>query len=79
VGSMLVAWHGDGQEVTRHTIEGLTEVRLGVWILLVIGLFGLDQSQPDLATTATGITDEAEEPSTAVPADVRLAGGRRWL
>jgi hypothetical protein len=79
VGSMLVAWHGDGQEVTRHTVEGLAEVRLGVWILLVIGLFGLDQSQSDLATTAAGITDEVEEPATAVPADVRLAGGRRWL
>ncbi len=38
---MLVAWHGDGQEVTRHTIEGFAEVRLGVWILFAMGLLGL--------------------------------------
>jgi hypothetical protein len=30
--AMLAAWNGDGQEVTRHTIEGLTEVRLGALI-----------------------------------------------
>ena len=34
--SMLVAWHGDGQEVTRHTVEGLAELRLGIWILIVM-------------------------------------------
>ena len=34
--SMLVAWHGDGQEVTRHTVEGLAELRLGLWILIVM-------------------------------------------
>ena len=38
--AMLIAWHGDGQEVTRHTVEGFAELRLGVWILLVIGLVG---------------------------------------
>ena len=38
---MLVAWHGDGQEVTRHTVEGFTEVRLGVWILFAVGLLSL--------------------------------------
>ena len=32
---MLVAWNGDGQEVTRHTIEGLAEFRLGVLITLL--------------------------------------------
>jgi hypothetical protein len=37
--SMLVAWHGDGQEVTRHTVEGFTLVRLAVWILLILGTF----------------------------------------
>ncbi|MGO8872420.1 MAG: hypothetical protein ACLQPH_13655 [Acidimicrobiales bacterium] len=40
--SMAVAWHGDGQEVTRHTVEGFAEVRLGVWILVVVGLFGIE-------------------------------------
>jgi hypothetical protein len=38
--AMLVAWHGDGQEVTRHTIEGLAQLRLGLWILIVVGLLG---------------------------------------
>jgi hypothetical protein len=39
--AMLIAWHGDGQEVTRHTVEGAAEVRLGVWILVTLGLIGL--------------------------------------
>lgn len=39
--AMLVAWHGDGQEVTRHTVEGFAELHLGVWILLVVGLLRL--------------------------------------
>jgi hypothetical protein len=30
--AMLAAWNGDGQEVTRHTIEGLAQIRLGVLI-----------------------------------------------
>jgi hypothetical protein len=38
--AMLVAWHGDGQEVTRHTVEGLAQLRLGLWILIVVGLLG---------------------------------------
>jgi hypothetical protein len=39
--AMLIAWHGDGQEVTRHTVEGFAQVRLGVWILVVWGLLGM--------------------------------------
>jgi hypothetical protein len=81
VGSMLVAWHGDGQEVTRHTVEGLAQVRVGVWILVVIGLFGFDRSQPDLARSQAGSADavmiDSVSDSTTPPA-VRLAGGRRW-
>ncbi len=38
VAAMLVAWHGDGQEVTRHTVEGFAEVRLGIWVLFVMGV-----------------------------------------
>jgi fluoride ion exporter CrcB/FEX len=33
--AMLSAWSGDGQETTRHTLEGLAEVRLGVLIMLL--------------------------------------------
>jgi hypothetical protein len=46
VAAMLVAWHGDGQEVTRHTIEGFAQVRLGVWILFTVGLLGLPVFDP---------------------------------
>ena len=56
--SMLVAWHGDGQEVTRHTIEGLAQVRLGLWIIILLGLLG-----PATATTnATGTDGWADLP-----------------
>ena len=47
VAAMLVAWHGDGQEVTRHTVEGFAQVRLGVWILLTLGLLGSADPGPE--------------------------------
>ena len=37
---MLVAWHGDGMEATRHAGVGNVQVRLGVLILLVVLLDG---------------------------------------
>jgi hypothetical protein len=37
---MVVAWNADGQEAARHTIEGFLEVRLGVLVLLLLGIFG---------------------------------------
>jgi len=87
VGSMLVAWHGDGQEVTRHTVEGFAELRLGLWILVVIGLFGFDDGQADLAgpgaalDTGTAVDPGLADPVSTSPAvalvAVRLAPGRR--
>jgi hypothetical protein len=38
--SMLLAWHGEGMEVTRHMVEGNVEVRLSVLLLLLFALFG---------------------------------------
>jgi hypothetical protein len=38
--AMFISWHGDGQETTRHTLEGLVELRLGIWLALVLTLFG---------------------------------------
>lgn len=38
--AMVAAWHGDGQEVTRHTVEGFAGLRLGLWILVVLGALG---------------------------------------
>jgi hypothetical protein len=35
--TMVVAWHGDGQEVTRHTVEGFAQLRLGLWLLVLFG------------------------------------------
>ncbi len=36
--AVLFAWHGDGEEVARHTIEGNVEARLAVMLLLVFGV-----------------------------------------
>jgi hypothetical protein len=33
--AMFAAWNGDGQETTRHTLEGLAEVHLAVLIMLL--------------------------------------------
>ena len=53
---MLVAWHGDGQETTRHTVEGFAQVRLGVWLLFALGLLSLP-----IFDRATRAAEEAEE------------------
>lgn len=50
--TMLVAWHSDGQEVTRHTIEGLAELRLGLLVLLVVSVLSLTPG--DLRRVAAG-------------------------
>lgn len=44
--AMLIAWHGDGQEVTRHTVEGFALLRLAVWILLILGIFDSANGSP---------------------------------
>jgi hypothetical protein len=44
---MLVAWHGDGMEVTRHASVGNVQVRLGVLILLVMLLDGRRPASDD--------------------------------
>jgi hypothetical protein len=38
--SMLLAWHGEGMEATRHMVEGDVEVRLGVLLLLLLAVLG---------------------------------------
>jgi hypothetical protein len=46
---MLIAWHGDGMEVTRHASVGNVQVRLGVLILLLMLLDGrrIPRTKPD--------------------------------
>src|SRR6202035_3380493 len=38
--AMLLAWQGDGQEVTRHMVEGSIEMRLGILLVLLIATLG---------------------------------------
>ena len=38
--SMLLAWHGEGMEATRHMVEGDVEVRLGVLLLFLLAVLG---------------------------------------
>jgi hypothetical protein len=38
--ALLIAWNGDSQEVTRHTIEGNVEARLSILVLLLLGILG---------------------------------------
>ncbi len=66
VAGMLVAWHGDGQEVTRHTIEGMAEARLGVWILLVVGLLRLPAFDPNRSREARAAPVESATPIDAI-------------
>jgi hypothetical protein len=35
VPAMIWAWNGDGQEVTRHTVEGLAEIHLAALLMLL--------------------------------------------
>jgi len=43
---MLVSWHGDGMEATRHASVGNVQVRLGVLLLLVLLLDGRRPAAP---------------------------------
>jgi hypothetical protein len=36
--AMLIGWQGDGEEVTRHTVEGFAEVRISVLVVAVVGV-----------------------------------------
>jgi hypothetical protein len=53
--TMVAAWHGDGQEVTRHTVEGFAQLRLGVWLLVVLGaLSGSPESRQAIGSSVEG-------------------------
>jgi hypothetical protein len=49
---MLIAWHGDGMEATRHASVGNVQVRLGVLLLLVLLLDGRRQASVEAAAEA---------------------------
>ena len=42
--TMLIAWNGDGQEVTRHTIEGFAELHVCVLIAVTLSVLWLSES-----------------------------------
>lgn len=67
--AMLVAWHGDGQEVTRHTIEGFVELRLAVLVVLVVGVLGSPRP------AGRGLTDGWGPRPAAAPGRRRVAAG----
>jgi hypothetical protein len=82
--AMVIAWHGDGQEVTRHTIEGLVQVRLGVWLLVVIGALRHTRADRDellrqeiIARSRNGKKVPAENGTTAGRLAQRRAGAHR--
>ena len=74
VAAMLVAWHGDGQEVTRHTVEGFAQVRLGVWILLTLGLLGSADPGPEGPAGGTGTSLSETALSQTALSETALSG-----
>ncbi len=71
---MVVAWHGDGQEVARHTVEGFAQVRLGVWLLVTLGVLELPNlrrtpSEAKLVPHRPELVAQPSEPVAAVVVD----------
>jgi len=70
--SMVIAWQGDGQEVTRHTIEGFTELRLGVLLFFLVGVLGFPwpRRRPSAGTDGPGAEQPAADGAgVTAPAD----------
>ena len=64
--SMLLAWHGEGMEVTRHMVEGNVEVRLGVLLMILLAVLGHGRSHEEATESgATVPASEATDPSAA--------------
>jgi hypothetical protein len=75
--SMLIAWQGDGQEVTRHTIEGFVELRAGVLVLFLVGVLGLPSPRrgpPADGDAAPALVAE-QAPADGADAAVQADGG----
>jgi hypothetical protein len=70
--SMLLAWHGEGQEVTRHMVEGDVEVRLGVLLALLFGLLGYRDANPKVLPGAPGRPGAPPEPTSGEPSSSRF-------
>ena len=82
--SMLLAWHGEGMEATRHTVEGNVEVRLSVLLLLTIGLLcgrrhrrhdAADMAEAQGARPEPSRAEATEDPVPTGAQAARTAGG----
>jgi hypothetical protein len=78
VPAILVAWNGDGQEVTRHTIEGLAQVRIGVLILLLWSVLSraplrLNSSREATWTRDLALTDSKPAPVNQLVEESRVS------
>jgi hypothetical protein len=67
---MVVSWNADGQEAARHTIEGFLEVRLGVLILLLFGVFSSGGRLADaLGSVRPGRRRRGSSPTGTAPTE----------
>lgn len=60
--SMLLSWHGDGEEVTRHMVEGDVAVRLGVMLMFLYALFSPSRQveRPPESASERGALEDAD-------------------
>jgi hypothetical protein len=55
--TMFIAWHGDGEEVARHMLEGNVLLRLSIIVLFLAGIFGSSNSVPGWEINGSSTTD----------------------
>jgi hypothetical protein len=67
--SMLLAWQGDGQEVTRHMVEGSTQTRLAVLLFLVVAALAVSK------THESGDEEVGTEPAPTIRSASSAAPG----
>jgi hypothetical protein len=79
--SMLLAWHGEGMEATRHMVEGDVEVRLGVLLLLLLAVLGYKPSVVEPPHGANSLevpepllTEPSREDTAELPAPALWTG-----
>jgi hypothetical protein len=69
--SMLLAWHGEGMEATRHMVEGNVEVRLGVLLLFLVGVLGYKTPSPESPDNLIPLKVGTGNPTPSSPKEKR--------
>lgn len=64
--TMLIAWQGEAQEVTRHMVIGSVETRLAVLLLLVIAALATPTRSPGGTTTKDAVASPSSLPPPAL-------------